>query len=458
MRFTLLFTHLFLPSSFYCCCCTLTSLSLPSLIPTFLHFSPLFCTFLHFSPTFHTCNMGNLLSSPEEREDRRAQEEARIEQERLRKAQQDAAMYQRVIEYRRQQELARERARQQEQQEREKRLEQERMRQEQERMRQEQERMRQEQERERARLQKEELERWYAMLRKRAQERQQAQLQEQERERARRLQEQERLRLQEQERERERQRLQEQARERARLELQEQERARLEEQRKVQERLRAFYDTVKWDADSDDDRDYSIYDDDDRDYNVYDDGNDDDYDRYNDSDGQDDFYHDDYDEYHHSDFFCRPKPISSSHPHTTTLASNYKNALSSNIAPTDYICYRVSTSTTAATSSTIPQVTQTNTSTLIDKNQSPVYYGDHNDQGGYAYVKPTQDDNWRTRRRTEKAEQSAKSCGRRKRGRKARGDLYEDDYHAGHTKQEIQDKSRQQKAGYEARRLSRAAK
>ncbi|KAG0221393.1 hypothetical protein B0O80DRAFT_423663 [Mortierella sp. GBAus27b] len=78
--------------------------------------------------------------------------------------------------------------------------------------------------------------------------------------------------------------------------------------------------------------------------------------------------------------------------------------------------------------------------------------GDEDAPNGYDYT-PCGTDDWRTRRKSARAEEAAKSCGRRRQGRRGRGDLYEDDYHAGHSKREIQEMSREQRAKHEAQYL-----
>jgi len=52
---------------------------------------------------------------------------------------------------------------------------------------------------------------------------------------------------------------------------------------------------------------------------------------------------------------------------------------------------------------------------------------------------------WRKRRAANRNQME----GRRVRGRKPKGDLFEDDYHAGHTKDEIKSMCREQQAGFE---------
>ncbi|KAF9362354.1 hypothetical protein BGX34_006344 [Mortierella sp. NVP85] len=323
--------------------------------------------------------MGNLLSSPEEQEAR--------EQERLRKAQEDAAMYQRIIEYRRQQELARERARLQQQQERE-RLERER-------------RLREQQERERL-------------------ERERRLREQQERER---LERERRLREQQEERERQAQV------DRWFTTYQQQVQERAQEQQRARERERArlvSIPTASWHV-ARDDPDRFYYDD-----------SDDDRENYN------------------RDYPCRPMPISSSQPRTSTRTAYYNgNGASTSTATTN-----TTTANPITINTTLPQVIQTmDKDPWVSNDFSPVYHhDDRNEREGYAYVKPSQEDNWRTRRKTEKAEQSARNCGRRSRGRRARGDLFEDDFHAGHTRQEIRDMCQERQANHEAQYLRAAGR
>ncbi|KAG0370428.1 hypothetical protein BC939DRAFT_434741 [Gamsiella multidivaricata] len=63
------------------------------------------------------------------------------------------------------------------------------------------------------------------------------------------------------------------------------------------------------------------------------------------------------------------------------------------------------------------------------------------------------EDDWRKLRKASRTQQSSTSVGRRKRGRKGRGDLYEDDYHAGHSKKEIQEMCQERQAVFEAQCL-----
>ncbi|KAF9173619.1 hypothetical protein BGX20_002663 [Mortierella sp. AD010] len=56
----------------------------------------------------------------------------------------------------------------------------------------------------------------------------------------------------------------------------------------------------------------------------------------------------------------------------------------------------------------------------------------------------------------QKANTVSQSPGRRKRGRKGRGDLYEDDFHAGHSKKEIHEKCLERQATFQAKYLKAA--
>ncbi|KAF9184189.1 hypothetical protein BGZ51_003507 [Haplosporangium sp. Z 767] len=76
---------------------------------------------------------------------------------------------------------------------------------------------------------------------------------------------------------------------------------------------------------------------------------------------------------------------------------------------------------------------------------------------GSHYKSPPQPEeklsDWRGQRKSNRQNQPPSSCGRRKRGRKGRGDLYEDDYHAGHSKGEIKAMCRERNAAFQARCL-----
>ncbi|KAF9203457.1 hypothetical protein BGZ49_006406 [Haplosporangium sp. Z 27] len=84
-------------------------------------------------------------------------------------------------------------------------------------------------------------------------------------------------------------------------------------------------------------------------------------------------------------------------------------------------------------------------------------YQDYQANNHWNYSEDVDLGRWRQERKMNAARQSSATCGRRKRGRKGRGDLYDEDYHAGHSKKAIKEKCLERQAAYQARYLRATA-
>ncbi|KAF9981187.1 hypothetical protein BGZ65_004232 [Modicella reniformis] len=283
-----------------------------------------------------------------------------------------------------------------------------------------------------------------------------------EQERARRLREQEEQERARQLREQEEQERARRLREQEAQEAQERAR-RLREQE--QERLQLYSTLWSTIRDNEDYDDYDDYDDHD-DHGDHEDGDHEDHDASDDYDPYDDYdlYNDNDDDYD-----CHYKPYSSNlissksqdhnafkpQWHSTTYSSYMPKPISNSsntMVSKDEDNWPALGANPPSDNKTTSSATNSNGVIVLD---SAFWHGPLQIQNdGQEYKNSChEDDDWRTRRKAERAQQTATKCGRHKKGRKGRGDLYENDYHAGYAKAEIQGMCREQQAKHEAQYL-----